>query len=37
MTERVIIFENVDYLKVPEHLKGNKDFGEGDDINSMKG
>jgi len=27
----------VDYLKVPEHLKGNKNFGEGDDINSMKG
>ena len=27
----------VDYLKVPEHFKGNKNFGEGDDINSMKG
>ena len=27
----------VDYAKVPEHLKENKNFGDGDDINSMKG
>ena len=27
----------VDYAKVPEHLKGNKNFGDVDDINSMKG
>ena len=27
----------VDYAKVPDHLKENKNFGDGDDINSMKG